>query len=69
MRLYIGQDYAGNIFISDDENMMPHGDMPTGYAKVNLPFDERFLQTDDPTLTIETEDISEIWSIERKEGV
>jgi hypothetical protein len=68
MRLFIGQDYFGNVHITDERDCLPP-DL-TDFHEVSLPFNERFYNTDDPTMIVEISGrhdyINEIFSIERK---
>jgi len=64
MILYIGQDYAGNIHITDERDVLP-SDL-TSFDELHLPYKGHFQHTEDPTLHLEVQDVSEIFSIVRK---
>jgi hypothetical protein len=63
MILFVAQDYAGNVHITDDVDSLPPDVI--AFHKCDLPNKPRFMDTPDPTLSIDVQDYSEIVSIRR----
>lgn len=63
MYVYVAQDYDGNVYITDEKDALPPD--VTDYDRVYLQWKARFTATEDPTLSVDIQDYSEIVSIKR----